>query len=67
VTATKPVEADVVCGDPVNGYSFDWFTLYSQDSWSSSYFTPVPSTYNGATLYTTSIISTTPVPIRSLF
>ena len=53
VTATKPVEADVVCGDPVNGYSFDWFTLYSQDSWSSSYFTPVPSTYNGATLYTT--------------
>jgi len=53
ITTSAPAEANLVCGDTVNSYAYDWFTLYPQNEWSSSYYTPVPSVVNGATLYTT--------------
>ena len=53
ITTSKPAQANLMCGDKVNQYTIDWFTLYPQNEWSSSYYTPVPSVANGATLYTT--------------
>ena len=43
VTATKPIQADVIIGHVGASYAADWFTLYPFESWSSSYFTPVGS------------------------
>ena len=53
INSSKPVEAHMVCGDTVNTYAIDWFTLYPQSDWSSSYYTPLPSAYHGTTLYQT--------------
>ena len=46
-------EVNLMCGDKSINYTIDWFTLYPQNEWSSSYYTPVPSVANGGTLYTT--------------
>ena len=43
VTATKPVQADLVIGHVGRSYASDWFTLYPVQEWSSSYYTPVSS------------------------
>ena len=53
ITADKPLEANLACGDPINQYAYDWFTLYPQRAWAGSYYTPVPSMVSGGTLYTT--------------
>jgi uncharacterized repeat protein (TIGR01451 family) len=53
VSSSLPVEVNLICGDTVHTYAMDWFTLYPESEWSSSYYTPVPSAYGGATLYTT--------------
>lgn len=53
ISANKPVEANLACGDPVNQYAYDWFTLYPQQEWAGGYYTPVPSMVSGGTLYTT--------------
>jgi uncharacterized repeat protein (TIGR01451 family) len=69
ITTTKPVEVDLACGDTVNNYAYDWFTLYPQSEWSSSYYTPVPSVVGGGTLYTTInyFYNTTANPITILY
>jgi len=43
VTASKPVQADLIIGHVGAAYASDWFTLYPASAWSSSYFTPVGS------------------------
>ena len=43
ISASAPVEVNLVCGDTTDIYAFDWFTLYPKSEWSGSYFTPVPS------------------------
>jgi hypothetical protein len=43
ITATKPVEADLIIGHVGASYAADWFTLYSSDQWHASYLTPVGS------------------------
>lgn len=43
VTATKPIQADLVIGHVGASYAADWFTLYPASEWSSSYYTPVGS------------------------
>ena len=53
ITTSKPAQANLACSDTVNSYAFDWFTLYPQSEWSSSYYTPVPSVTVGTTNYTT--------------
>jgi uncharacterized repeat protein (TIGR01451 family) len=69
ITASKPVEVDLACSDTVNQYAYDWFTLYPQSEWSSSYYTPVPSVVGGGTLYTTInyFYNTTANPITILY
>ncbi|HEV2695398.1 MAG TPA: Ig-like domain-containing protein, partial [Verrucomicrobiae bacterium] len=49
INASKPVEAHIICGDTTTTYAIDWFTLYPQSDWSSSYYTPVPSVKNYST------------------
>ena len=53
INASKPVEADLVCGDTVSTYAIDWFTLYPQSDWSGTYYTPLPSTTHNFTAYAT--------------
>ena len=43
VTATKPIQADIIIGHVGASYASDWFTLYPISAWSSSYYTPVGS------------------------
>jgi uncharacterized repeat protein (TIGR01451 family) len=43
VTATKPIQADLIVGHVGASYASDWFTLYPVGSWGSAYFTPVGS------------------------
>jgi uncharacterized repeat protein (TIGR01451 family) len=43
VTATKPVQADLLIGHVGATYASDWFTLYPVSAWSSAYYTPVGS------------------------
>ncbi|MFZ1073947.1 MAG: DUF2341 domain-containing protein, partial [Verrucomicrobiia bacterium] len=43
VTATQPIQADLIIGHVGAGYASDWFTLYPVQEWSSSYYTPVGS------------------------
>ena len=43
VTATKPIQADIIIGHVGASYASDWFTLYPVSAWSSSYYTPVGS------------------------
>ena len=43
VTATKPIQADLIIGHVGASYACDWFTLYPEEGWSSSYYTPVGS------------------------
>jgi uncharacterized repeat protein (TIGR01451 family) len=53
INASKPVEADLVCGDTASTYAIDWFTLYPQSDWSGTYYTPLPSTTHNFTSYAT--------------
>ena len=48
VTATKPVQADLIIGHVGASYASDWFTLYPVEEWSSSYYTPVSSAASGS-------------------
>ncbi len=43
VTATKPIQADLIVGHVGAAYASDWFTLYPVGSWGSAYYTPVGS------------------------
>ncbi|HWF19313.1 MAG TPA: hypothetical protein VG754_08595, partial [Verrucomicrobiae bacterium] len=43
VTATKPIQADLIIGHVGAAYASDWFTLYPVTAWSGSYYTPVGS------------------------
>ena len=43
VTATQPIQADLMIGHVGASYASDWFTLYPVGEWSSSYYTPVGS------------------------
>ena len=43
ITATKPVQADLVIGHVGADYASDWFTLYPVEEWANSYYTPVSS------------------------
>jgi uncharacterized repeat protein (TIGR01451 family) len=43
VTATKPIQADLVIGHVGATYASDWFTLYPVSEWSGAYYTPVGS------------------------
>jgi hypothetical protein len=51
ITATKPVQADLIIGHVGATYASDWFTLYPVESWSSSYYTPVGSAKSGNPAY----------------
>jgi uncharacterized repeat protein (TIGR01451 family) len=48
VTATKPIQADLVIGHVGSSYASDWFTLYPVSSWDSSYYTAVGSAASGS-------------------
>ena len=48
VTATEPIQTDVIIGHVGASYASDWFTLYPASAWSSSYYTPVPSAASGS-------------------
>jgi len=48
ITASKPVQADLVIGHVGTAYASDWFTLYPAEEWSSSYYTPVSSAASGS-------------------
>ncbi len=48
ITTSAPAEANLMCGDKTNLYTIDWFTLYPQSEWSSTYYAPVPSVVGGA-------------------
>lgn len=48
VTATKPIQADLVIGHISASYAADWFTLTPVEQWSASYYTPVGSAVNGS-------------------
>ena len=41
VTATKPIQTDLIIGHVGAAYASDWFTLYPVSAWSSAYYTPV--------------------------
>ena len=43
VTATKPIQADLIIGHVGASFASDWFTLYPVSAWSSAYYTPVGS------------------------
>ena len=47
VTATKPIQADLLIGHINGSYAADWFTLTPVEQWSASYYTPVGSAVNG--------------------
>ncbi len=51
VTATKPVQAQLVRGRVGVHYETDWFTLVPRSEWSSSYYTPVGTAPNGNPTY----------------
>ncbi len=67
INSSKPVEADLVCGDTVSTYAIDWFTLYPQSDWSGTYYTPVPTTVHSFTTFSTYMYffnnSTAPITI----
>ena len=43
VTASEPIQADLIIGQVNASYASDWFTLYPVGAWGSSYYTPVGS------------------------
>jgi uncharacterized repeat protein (TIGR01451 family) len=43
VTASEPIQADLIIGHVGASYASDWFTLYPVGEWSSAYYTPVSS------------------------
>jgi uncharacterized repeat protein (TIGR01451 family) len=43
ITASEPVQADLVIGHVNGTYAADWFTLYPVQSWGNTYYTPVSS------------------------
>ncbi|HLX71756.1 MAG TPA: SdrD B-like domain-containing protein, partial [Verrucomicrobiae bacterium] len=43
VTATKPIQADLIIGHVGASYASDWFTLYPVEEWDDTYYTPVGS------------------------
>jgi len=51
VTATKPVQADLIIGHVGAAYASDWFTLYPVESWDNSYYTPVGTAAGGNPAY----------------
>ncbi len=51
VTASKPVQADLLIGHVGASYASDWFTLYPVETWSSTYFTPVGTAASGNPAY----------------
>jgi uncharacterized repeat protein (TIGR01451 family) len=51
VTASKPVQADLVIGHVGASYASDWFTLYPVEEWDNTYYTPVGSSVNGNPAY----------------
>src|SRR5581483_2739335 len=46
VTATKPIQTDLIIGHTGASYASDWFTLYPVSSWDNTYYTPINSTSN---------------------
>jgi hypothetical protein len=47
ITASKPVQADLLVGHVGASYASDWFTLYPVESWDNNYYTPVSSAASG--------------------
>ena len=48
VTASKPIQADLIIGHVGASYAADWFTLYPASAWSGAYYTPVCSAASGS-------------------
>jgi len=46
VKASKPVQAHMITGDIGSNYEMRWFTLFPQNQWHHSYYTPVGSSAN---------------------
>ncbi len=51
ITASLPVQADLIIGRTGTAYASDWFTLYPVAKWSSAYNTAVGSAVNGQPAY----------------
>jgi hypothetical protein len=47
ISASKPVQADVIIGHVGASYASDWFTLYPVQAWDNTYYTPVSSAASG--------------------
>jgi hypothetical protein len=48
VTASKPVQVDLLIGHVGATYASDWFTLYPVEAWDNTYYTPVSSAASGS-------------------
>ncbi|MBW7866243.1 MAG: DUF11 domain-containing protein, partial [Candidatus Hydrogenedentes bacterium] len=51
VTASKPVQAQIITGDVGANYESRWYTLYPTEQWYGSYATPVGTAANGQQCY----------------
>jgi uncharacterized repeat protein (TIGR01451 family) len=51
VTATKPVQTQLITGDIGARYETDWFTLYPTDQWTGTYYSPVGTASDGDPAY----------------
>ena len=51
VTASKPVQVDLLTGDIGANYESRWFTIPPLDQWGSSYYTPVGTASDGDDTY----------------
>ncbi|MDB6066752.1 MAG: type fimbrial biosis protein PilY1 [Pedosphaera sp.] len=51
VTATKPIQANLLIGHVGASYASDWFTLYPVQAWDNAYYTPVCTAASGNPAY----------------
>lgn len=64
LSATGPIQVDMMTGDPTQTYEGRWFSLIPQSQWSNSYYSPVPT----VTTHTASVLfynpGTTPITVN---
>jgi uncharacterized repeat protein (TIGR01451 family) len=48
VSASKPIQADLLIGHVGASFASDWFTLYPVSAWDNTYYTPVSSAASGS-------------------
>ncbi|MEZ4863381.1 MAG: hypothetical protein R3C14_18835 [Caldilineaceae bacterium] len=64
VTATGPVQVDMITGDVCSNYESRWYALFPSERWSSSYYNPVGTPAGDGTTVFLYNPSTTPLSIQ---